>query len=250
VFVTGGAGLLGRSFVEGIANAGGKVVIADINFENAKRLAEQVVKNHSHDSALPVKMDITSKSSINSAIENILAKEGQIDVLVNNAYPRNKNYGKLFEEVSYHDFCENVNMHLGGYFLVSQQFSKYFKVRKSGHIITISSIYGVCAPKFEIYEGTEMTMPVEYAVIKSALIHLNKFLTNYFKDSGIRFNTISPGGIFDKQPKDFIKNYNKHTCRLGMLNAKHISDALLFLISDSSEAINGQNIIIDDGWTV
>ena len=95
-----------------------------------------------------------------------------------------------------------------------------------------------------------MTMPVEYAVIKSAVIHLTKYMTNYFKDSGVRFNTISPGGILDKQPDKFIKNYNDHACRLGMLNPKHISDALLFLISDCSEAINGQNIIIDDGWTV
>lgn len=248
--VTGGAGLLGHSFVEAIANAGGKVVIADINLENAERVANKVAKDHGLESALAVEMDITSQLSINSAIKNVIANAGEIDVLVNNAYPRNKNYGKLFEEVSYKDFCENLNMHLGGYFLSSQQFSKYFKTRKSGHIITISSIYGVCAPKFEIYEGTEMTMPVEYAVIKSAVIHLTKYMTNYFKDSGVRFNTISPGGILDKQPDRFIKNYNDHACKLGMLNPKHISDALLFLISDCSEAINGQNIIIDDGWTI
>ena len=105
--VTGGAGLLGRSFVEAIANAGGKVVIADINLENAERVANKVAKDHGLASALAVEMDITSQLSINSAIENVLANAGEIDVLVNNAYPHNKNYGKLFEEVSYQDFCQN-----------------------------------------------------------------------------------------------------------------------------------------------
>jgi len=91
---------------------------------------------------------------------------GKIDALVNNAYPRNKNYARDFFDVEYDDFVENLGLNLGGYFTTSQQFAKYFQKQSYGNIINISSIYGVVAPKFEIYNGTTMTMPVEYSAIK------------------------------------------------------------------------------------
>ena len=105
-------------------------------------------------------MDITSKDSVNSAIISIITKYNKIDALVNNAYPKNKNYGNHFFDVSYNDFIDNLGMNLGGYFLTSQQFAKIFYKQKYGNIINISSIYGVIAPKFEIYENTLMTTPV------------------------------------------------------------------------------------------
>lgn len=250
VVVTGGAGFLGRNFANAIIQSGGKAVIADCNLKNAEECATEISSKSNPNSILAVEMEITSKSSINTAIELIDRKFGRIDVLVNSAYPRNKNWGQHFEEVSYQDFCENVNMHLGGCFLVSQQFSKYFKNKGEGHVINLSSIYGFCAPKFDIYNETEMTMPVEYAVIKSAITHLTRYLTNYYKGTGVRFNTLSPGGVLNQEPKIFIKNYNKYAGKIGMLEPQHLCGALVFLISNASSAINGQNIVIDDGWSV
>ena len=159
--------------------------------------------------------------------------------MVNAAYPRNKNYGRHFFDVEYEDFCENVSVHLGGYFLTSQQFAKYFAETGCGNIINISSVYGVIAPKFEIYKDTPMTMPVEYAAIKSALIHLTKYMAKYLKDKNVRVNCISPGGILDK-----------HCLSKGMLDPEDIMGALVFLLSDASKFINGQNIIVDDGFTL
>ena len=94
---------------------------------------------------------------------------------MNSAYPRNANYGRKFEDVTYEDFCENIDMGIGGCFLLSQQLVHIFKKQRYGNIINIASIYGVIPPRFEIYEGTEMTMPIEYAAIKAAIIHLTKY---------------------------------------------------------------------------
>lgn len=248
VVVTGGAGLLGQEFVSGICHAGGTAIIADYDIDNAIKIKKKLKQELTSAKIETVEMDITSKNSIKKAISSLLCNFNSIDALVNNAYPRNVSYGSKFFEVEYNDFCENIGMNLGGYFLTSQQFAQHFIKYKSGNIINVSSIYGVIAPKFEIYEDTEMTMPVEYAVIKSGLIHLTKYMSNYFKGTGIRVNAISPGGIFDSQDKKFIQSYNKQCLSKGILDKKDVTGSLIFLLSDSSQYMNGQNLIVDDGF--
>jgi NAD(P)-dependent dehydrogenase (short-subunit alcohol dehydrogenase family) len=247
IVVTGGAGLLGREFIKSISEKGGIAIIADIDIESSKRYFSENIDSSKIDF---VKLDITSKSSIKKAIDCIDNKYKKVDALVNNAYPKNKNYGNHFFDVEYNDFCENINLHMGGYFLTSQQFSVYFKKQGYGNIINISSIYGVIAPKFDIYDQTNMTMPVEYAAIKSSIIHLTKYMANYFKGLNIRVNTLSPGGILNNQPKEFLSKYNSKCLSKGMLNVEDLSGTLVFLLSDSSKYINGQNIIVDDGFSI
>ena len=246
VIVTGGAGLLGRTFCQAIADNGGIAVVAE--YEIA--IAEKLCTSLENASIVPAQVNITNKNSIKALIATISEKYGRIDALVNSAYPRNKNYGKHFFEVAYSDFCENVGMNLGGYFLTSQQFATYFEKQGYGNIINLASIYGVIAPRFEIYDNTPMTMPVEYAAIKSGLIHLTKYMAKYFKGKNIRVNTISLGGIEDKQPEPFLKAYKEFCLNKGMLNAKDISGTVLYLLSALSEFVNGQNIVVDDGFTL
>lgn len=252
VVITGGCGLLGASLAEELLAKGAIVIVTDIDKNKGINLIEEFKKKYPEvkDNVEFLEMDIISKESINSCINYLNYKYGRIDALINSAYPRNKNYGKKFEEVTYEDFCENVNLHLGGYFLTCQQFTLYFKKHGYGNIINFASVYGVIAPKFEIYEGTNMTMPVEYSAIKSAVIHLTKYMAKYFKGYNIRFNCISPGGIIDKQPEIFLKNYKKFTLNKGMLNTKDILGTVIFLLSEESKYINGQNIIVDDGFSL
>ncbi|WP_314336855.1 oxidoreductase [Capnocytophaga leadbetteri] len=246
VIVTGGAGLLGRTFCQAIADNGGIAVVAEYDIA----IAEKLCTSLENASIVSAQVNITDKNSIKALITTISEKYGRIDALVNSAYPRNKNYGKHFFEVAYSDFCENVGMNLGGYFLTSQQFATYFEKQGYGNIINLASIYGVIAPRFEIYDNTPMTMPVEYAAIKSGLIHLTKYMAKYFKGKNIRVNTISLGGIEDKQPEPFLKAYKEFCLNKGMLNAKDISGTVLYLLSDLSEFVNGQNIVVDDGFTL
>ena len=246
VIVTGGAGLLGKEFCQAIAANGAIAVMAEYDLSVAEKVCNVLENNH----IVPAQVDITNKDSVAALIATILEKYGRIDALVNSAYPRNKNYGKHFFDVEYEDFCENLGMNLGGYFLTSQLFAKYFYKQGYGNIINLASIYGVVAPRFQIYDNTPMTMAVEYAAIKSGLIHLTKYMAKYFKGKNIRVNTISLGGIEDHQPEPFLKAYKEFCLNKGMLNAKDIAGTILYLLSDLSEFVNGQNIVVDDGFTL
>lgn len=250
VVITGGAGLIGKEFVKAVVENGGIAIIADINEEIGIQVKENLSKELNSINIDFVKLNITSKDSLNECIKYLDEKYKRIDSLVNNAYPRNKNYGKHFFDVEYSDFVENTGLNLGGYFTASQQFAIYFKNQGYGNIINISSIYGVIAPKFEVYENTPMTMPVEYAAIKSGLIHLTKYMAKYFKGMNIKVNTLSPGGILNNQPEDFLKKYNEFTTSKGMLENSDLKGSLIYLLSDMSKYVNGQNIVVDDGFTL
>jgi len=250
IVVTGGAGLLGKEFIKAIAHEGGIGIIADINEKDGNKLANELKVDLKLENVEYRILDTISKESINSLINYLVKKYGKIDALVNNAYPRNKNYGRHFFDVEYPDFCENINLHLGGYFLVSQQIAKYFVKQNYGNIINIASVYGLIAPRFDIYSDANMTMPVEYAVIKSGIIHLTKYIAKYLKGLNIRVNSISPGGILNNQPQNFVNKYKEYCLNKGMLDKADICGTLTFLLSDMSEYINGQNIIVDDGWSL
>lgn len=248
IVVTGGAGLIGRSFVRSIVGHGGIAVVADQNEAAGKAFIETLEAKPGR--AIFRALDITSKQSLADLIADLHGRYGRIDAVVNNAYPRNKQYGRKFEDVTYEDFSQNLSMHVGGYFLTAQQFSVYFRQQGHGSIVNMASIYGVIAPRFDIYEDTPMTMPVEYAAIKSAVIHLTKYLAKYLKGSNIRVNCISPGGILDGQPAPFLDRYNQMALSKGMLDPADLQGALLFLLGDSARFVNGQNIVVDDGWSL
>lgn len=251
IIVTGAAGLIGKAFCLEIVKAGGNVILADVNEEEGKEIEDKINEKYNEEIAKFYKTDITNMESIKNLISFTLNKFGKIDALINNAYPRNKNYGKKYEDVTYEDFCENINLHIGGYFLITQQVSKVMIKQNYGNVINMGSIYGFAAPRFEIYEGTEMTMPVEYAAIKGAIINLTKYLASYLGKYNIRMNCISPGGVFDNQPESFVENYSqKVLLEKRMANVNDLTGALLFLLSDGSKYITGQNIVIDGGWSL
>ncbi len=250
VVITGGAGLIGKEFVKAVVENQGIAIIADINEELGLKVKEDLSKELNTINIDFIKLDITSKSSLNNCIDSLNDKYQRIDALVNNAYPRNKNYGRHFFDVEYEDFVQNLGLNLGGYFTASQQFSQYFKKKGYGNIVNISSIYGVVAPKFEVYDNTPMTMPVEYAAIKSGLIHLTKYMAKYFKGMNIKVNALSPGGIFDSQPEAFLGKYKEQCLNKGMLDKSDLKGTLVYLLSDMSRYVNGQNIVVDDGFTL
>lgn len=250
VVVTGGAGLLGKEFVKAVIKSGGIAIVADINEQIGQEVKENLSKELDTKNIDFVKLDITSKDSLKKCIGFLDDKYKKIDALVNNAYPRNKNYGRDFFDVEYSDFVQNIGLNLGGYFTTSQEFAQYFKTQGYGNIVNISSIYGVVAPKFEVYSGTSMGMPVEYAAIKSALIHLTKYMAKYFKGMNIRVNALSPGGILDAQDESFLQKYKDMCLSKGMLDSADLAGTLIYLLSDMSSYVNGQNIVVDDGFSL
>ncbi|MFM5035279.1 MULTISPECIES: oxidoreductase [Aeromonas] len=247
ILVAGAGGLLGSRLVTAILAQGGKVIAADINVDTmAERLADLGVDIDSENLKL-ISLDVTSEEDLKA----FFAGKEHMDGAVNATYPRNKTYGAHFFDVSLASFNENISLHIGSAFLFTQQCASYFKAHETAFsLVNISSIYGVVAPKFEIYNNTKMTMPVEYAAIKSAIQHLSKYAVAYVNDSRFRINNVSPGGIFDNQPEVFCQAYKKHTHGAGMLDVSEIIGSIIFLLSEQARYVTGQNIIVDDGFSI
>ncbi|MBK1973887.1 SDR family oxidoreductase [Campylobacter sp. TTU-622] len=248
IFVVGACGRIGKELCRAILKNKGIAVLADINEECLKDLKEKLNKEFNQE-LLSIKLDITSKESLNEAILKTKQKYQKIDAFVNSSYPCGKNWGKTsYYELSYEELCENLNLHLGGFILAAQEFVKYFKKQGYGNIINLSSIMGVYAPKFENYKNTSMQSSLEYSVIKAGINHLGVWLAKELFNTNIRVNTLAAGGILDNQPQIFLDAYRKCCASKGMLEASDLCGTLVFLLSDASKFITGQTLVVSDGW--
>lgn len=247
VLVIGAGGLLGTKVTKYALEQGAKVIAADLSLDNLQaRLSKEGIDIANSNLSF-ARLDITAEDDVINFFESGI----EITGAVNCTYPRNKAYGAHFFDVKISDFNENLSLHLGSAFLFTQQCAKYFKANKKPFsLVNISSIYGVIAPKFEIYDNTPMSMPVEYAAIKSAILHLSKYTIKYVNNSLFRINSVSPGGIFDNQPESFLNAYKALTNGEGMLDVNDVIGAIIFLLSPTSKFVTGQNIIVDDGFSL
>ena len=122
--------------------------------------------------------------------------------------------------------------------------------QKNGSVINIASIYGVVGPDFSVYDGTNITNPVAYSAIKGGIINMTKYFAAYFGKNNVRFNCVSPGGVFDNQDSIFVQNYEKKVPLKRMANTDDIAPSVSFLLSDDASYITGHNLLIDGGWTI
>jgi NAD(P)-dependent dehydrogenase (short-subunit alcohol dehydrogenase family) len=235
IIVTGGSGLLGREIVKNLESKGAIAINADINVVTD-------LKNNI------LNVDITSENSISNAIKLVIEFYGKINGLVNNAYPRTKDWGTKFEEISYESWQKNVDMQMNTTFLFIQKVMPEL-LKNKGSVVNITSIYGVVGNDLTIYENTSITTAAPYSAIKGGIINFTRYLASYYGRQGVRVNCVSPGGILDKQHNIFIENYERKVPMGRMGNPDDIAPAVSFLLSDDAKYITGQNIIIDGGWT-
>jgi NAD(P)-dependent dehydrogenase (short-subunit alcohol dehydrogenase family) len=224
-------------------------VLADIDIIAAEKLEEELRDVYGV-SVTAFPLDISSEDSVNKLVDELSKQTIKVDGLVNNAYPRNITYGTIFENITMDSWRENIDMHLNGYFNVSQKIARVMMQQRQGNIVNITSIYGMLGPDFSIYEGTTMTMPAEYAAIKGAIINFTRYLATYLAAYNIRVNCLSPGGIFNEQPASFVEKYKQRTPMGRMGNPEDIAGGVLFLLSNLSSYMTGQNLVIDGGWSV
>lgn len=245
--ITGAAGLIGSVIAKNILDHQAKVILIDAD----KNKLFEKFKNYSKNSNIMlISLDLLEIKKIDQIFKKIIKKFGKLDAVIHAAYPKSSGWGTNFENLKKKNLFEDLNNQLGLAILLSQRVLVYFKKQGYGNLIHLSSIQGTNAPRFEHYSGTSMISPIEYGAIKSGIISITKYLSKYYKNSNIRVNCVSPGGIYNGQPKSFLKKYKKSCNDKGMLNAKDISGTIIFLLSETSRYINGQNIIVDDGWSL
>ncbi|MDT7817559.1 MAG: hypothetical protein QOJ42_7475 [Acidobacteriaceae bacterium] len=260
--ITGGAGLLGYQHGAILAAAGAHVVLLDLSVANPQLRAEQLAADHGPE-CLGLAVDITSEVSLLEARDAIVAKFGRIDILINNAANNAKvedqkpgqPWSRL-ENFPLDTWNADIAVGLTGAFLCSRIFGQEMVKRNSGVILNVASDLGVIAPDQRLYrkEGVPVDQqpvkPVTYSVVKTALIGLTRYLSTYWTANNIRVNAISPGGVFAGQPDEFTAKLHQLIPMGRMAQKDEYQGAILFLCSDASSYMTGQNLIVDGGRSV
>jgi len=248
VFVTGGAGLLGRMHCEAILEYGGTAIVADYNFESAVKVSKSLNEKFKTDRAHSVFVDVTDKGSIIKA----LSQFPDTNVLINNAAHNpnitpDKKLGGHFETMTLEQWKKEISTTLDGTFLCSQVFCKKFSEDGFGIVINIASDLGIIAPDQRIYK--EDRKPITYSASKFGVVGMTKYLATYFADKNIRVNCLSPGGIYVNQPSDFVDRLSNLIPMGRMAQKDEYKGAIVFMCSDASSYMTGANISIDGGRT-
>ena len=240
IIVTGARGLIGKEICSQLREHEAILIEADLNCHTGHESSELSTFH----------LDLASNDSIDSLVEFTLNRHGRIDGLINAAYPHTKDWGKyFFEETPFRHWKENVDLQLNSVFYINQQVARVMEKQKAGSIVNFGSIYGIVGNDFTIYEDYGGTSPAEYCAIKGGIINFTRYLASYLGKHNIRVNCVCPGGIWDHQREEFVKNYTKRCPMKRMGNPDDIAPLCLFLVSEGSKYITGQIIAADGGWT-
>lgn len=251
--VTGGGGILGQGFCRVLAEHGARVAVFDVNEATAQKTVDAIGAQ-----AIAVACDVAAPASVAAAVARVVREFGGIDILHNNAASKSSDLARFFdpfEDYSLATWREVMSVNIDGMFLMAQAVGKQMVAqRRGGSIIQTASIYGVVAPDQRIYEGSQylnraINTPAVYSASKAAVIGLTQYLASYWGAHGIRVNTLTPGGVESGQNDVFSKKYSARVPMGRMAQADEMQSALLFLASDASSYMTGQNLIVDGGLT-
>lgn len=227
VLITGGKGQVG-AYLKSVFEKHCKSVIA-VDFED---------------------FDVTSEKETSDFFEDLYRK-CNVDVLINNA---GISTFEPFLERKEKDFKKVLDVNLWGSFNCIKNYVKNYKKanQTEGKIINVGSIYGLVSPDPRIYTDLKRHSPEVYGASKAGLIQMTKYFAVHLSSLNIQVNCVSPGGIFNNenpQGEDFISNYSTRCPQDRMANLEDMIGPFLFLSSNFSNYVNGQNIVVDGGFT-
>lgn len=244
--VTGGAGHIGSTLCHALAQLGATVIVVDLDPERSRTTAEELDGQGRHYS-----LDLRDRAQLTQLIEWVGSEFGRLDVLVNCAAfvgtSDIEGWGVPFPEQSVEAWEAALDLNLTVPFILSQKLAPLL-VHNGGRIVNVSSIYGKYGPDMSLYEGTSMQNPAAYGASKGGLVQLTRYLSTVLAPN-IRVNTISPGGIERGQPTSFQEKYRQRTPLKRMGRESDLAGALVYLASNLSEYVTGQNLMVDGGWS-
>ncbi len=257
--ITGAGGLLGPKHAEALIECGARVIITDHHEDRAFTREQELNEKYGKKVTTSHRMDVTNKNEV----EEIFSRYDAVDILINNAAkdPKVKKDGGLkpdsrFETMTEDYWFEGINAALNGTFICSQVAANKMLKNGGGNILNISSDLGVIAPDQRIYRkpGVEEDMqnvkPVTYSAAKWAIIGMTKYLAVYFAEKNIRVNCLSPTGVFNNHPEEFVKKLSNIIPMGRMAHIDEYKGAIAFLCSDASSYMTGENMVIDGGKTL
>lgn len=249
VVVNGGAGRIGSQMCMAIADAGAKVVVLDLDGERAEATAEQV-RGETSGEALAIANDTTSAENLQETLAQIKEKLGAPYGLINATQYRGSGfYGSDPADHPIDAWEQVFKVNVTGVLMACQTFGKAMIENGGGSIVNLSSTYGVVSADPRIYGESGVNSPISYAGSKSAILNMTRYLAIHWREKNIRVNTLIPGGVFDNQGDEFVKNYSARTPLGRMANADEYQGAALFMLSDASSYMTGATVTVDGGWT-
>lgn len=246
--ITGGAGNLGRVFAASLLEMGARVALLDVN-ANVGGVAQEL---DATGRAKGFQADLEQETSLRAAFDLALEWGGGLDILVNNAAFVGTSgltgWAVPFEQQESATFRRAIEVNLTAIFTLCRIAAPHLRKNGRGTIVNIASIYGIVGPDNRLYDSTSMGNPAAYGASKAGVLQLTRYLATALAPD-IRSNAITPGGIERGQPQIFLDRYCSRTPLGRMATEQDFGGALVYLASDASAYVTGQNIVVDGGWS-
>lgn len=261
--VTGGLGLLGIQHGMALAEMGANVILADLKPDGQQEHIRGLNSEIGREAFFYHSLDVSDEARVRQFSEDMNQSYGPVSILINNAAINpavskdgsGVNFSRL-EQFPLESWNAEISVGLTGAFLCSRYFGTLMAQRQQGIILNIASDLSVIAPDQRLYrknnlpEDQQPVKPVTYSVIKTGLIGLTRYLASYWAGSGVRVNALSPGGVFNQQPDDFVEKLEGLIPMGRMAHVDEYKSTIQFLCSEASSYMTGQNIVVDGGRSV
>ncbi len=256
--VTGGFGQLGAELAAALHARGMRVAIVDVCAEPRAGVAD-LAPGLTEGGIRHFAADVTDREALEGVLNDVTEAWGAPHVLVNAAAidtPPDAPADEVgpFEDVPFDALERVVDVNVLGTLLPCQVFGAAMARARRGSMINVASVYGLVSPDQSLYDfrrerGEVFFKPVAYAVSKSAMLNLTRYLATYWGASGVRVNTLTPHGVADGQPAPFVEAFARRSPLGRLMEAREAVGAVVFLASDASSYVTGANIVVDGGWT-